>query len=105
MPSNKQTFQLTITFCFTIAILFIVSISQAARIDRLLEEAGKGSAKEQAELGVAYELGKGVEKDPELAASWSKVATTGLEKRSANRTVCVVVCWGIERPPGGLKDL
>ena len=62
MPSNKQTFQPLFTFWLALLLLFIVSIAQAAQVDKLLEQAEKGSAKAQTDLGVVYKLGKGVQK-------------------------------------------
>ena len=85
MPSKKQTFQLLFTFCFALPLLCLVSIAQAAQIEKLLEQAEKGSVKAQTELGLVYELGKGIQKDPQKGAFWyRKAAEQGYARAQTN---------------------
>ena len=56
MLIKKRIFLPLITSCFAL-LLFLVSITQAAQTDKLIEQAEKGSFKAQTELGIVYELG------------------------------------------------
>jgi TPR repeat protein len=74
-----------LTFCFGTALLFLATFTQAAQLDKLLEQAENGSVKAQTDLGVVYELGKGTQKDPQKAATWyKKAAEQGYARAQTN---------------------
>ena len=73
------------TFCFALAILYLAPPTQAAQIDKLIEQAEKNSVKAQTELGWVYEQGKGIQKDPQKAAFWyRKAAEQGYARAQTN---------------------
>lgn len=62
-----------------IAALLVHGIAFAGRIDNLKKQAEAGDASAQYQLGMAYDLGSGVKKDPVLAAQWClKAAEQGV---------------------------
>ncbi len=85
MRNNNRAIRPLITFCLVLPLLLFISLAQAAQIEKLLEQAEKGSAKSQTELGFVYELWKGVPEDPQKAATWyRKAAEQGYAQAQTN---------------------
>ena len=77
-------------FLSIIFIIFVsVILSFAANIDELKKAAEQGYAKAQFGLGICYDFGKGVEKNPTEAVKWyRKAAEQGYAQAQCNLGGC-----------------
>ena len=86
-------------FLSIIFIIFVsVILSFAANIDELKKAAEQGDAKAQCNLGICYDFGKGVEKNPTEAVKWyRKAAEQGFAQAQYNLGNCYANGDGVEK--------
>ena len=86
-------------FLSIIFIIFVsVILSFAANIDELKKAAEQGYAKAQFGLGICYDFGKGVEKNPTEAVKWyRKAAEQGYAQAQCNLGGCYANGNGVEK--------
>ena len=86
-------------FLSIIFIIFVsVILSFAANIDELKKAAEQGDAQAQCNLGICYDLGKGVEKNPTEAVKWyRKAAEQGIAEAQFFLGACYDLGNGVEK--------
>jgi uncharacterized protein len=75
-PEPDVTTQWTVIFLATMAIALPAWGDEASDTQALIQRARDGDAQSQFTLGSAYEIGKGVQKDPNEALVWYQAAAT-----------------------------
>lgn len=93
-------------YIFLVLFVFVSLSSLAADLDQLTAKANAGDAAAQYQLGTMYNIGKGVDRNPDQAFAWfQKAARQGHMGAMYELAVAYYNGETLGGPPGKMSDL